>query len=254
MPFSWLFAWWNAVYTIPLAVVLIFLTVTSLVSLVGTGLGELSQGSQDADVDADVDVDVDVDVDPDLDLELGVDLDGDGDIDAIDHAMAAARGHAAHGEMSPLVGALVLLGVGKAPLMLLLQLLVLFWGAFGLMLHQAVQATGPGTLLWSAPLTLGLSLVCTRLFASAFGKIFRPVETASIKRHQLVGRVGKVVYAVTGDEGTVNVRDQHGTLHRVRARTEHGRLESGQEIIVLGYDPNSKLYQIDDASSFVDRA
>ena len=72
--------------------------------------------------------------------------------------------------------------------------------------------------------------------------------------HQLVGRVGKVVYPVTGEEGTVNIRDQHGTLHRVRARTEHGKLESGQEIIVLGYDPGRNLYQIDDASSFVDRA
>lgn len=250
MPLSWLFAWWNAIYTIPLAVVLIFLGVSSLVSLVGTGLGELSQGNQDANVEAEVDADVDAEVD----LQGGSDLDGDGDIDAVDHAIAAARGHASPEGMSPLVGALVFLGVGKAPLLLLIQLLVLFWGVFGLLLHQSVAATSPATLLWSAPVTLVLSIAATRLFAGLFGKIYRPVETASIKRHQLVGRTGKVVYPVTDAEGTVNIRDQYGTLHRVRARTEHGRLESGQEIIVLGYDPARSLYQIDDASSFVDRA
>ena len=45
-----------------------------------------------------------------------------------------------------------------------------------------------------------------------------------------------------------------GTLHRVRARSAHGRLESGQQIIVLGYDPEKNLYEVDDASTFVDRA
>jgi hypothetical protein len=39
-----LFAWWNAVYTVPLAFVLVVLTVTSVLSLVGGGLGALAHG------------------------------------------------------------------------------------------------------------------------------------------------------------------------------------------------------------------
>jgi hypothetical protein len=62
-----------------------------------------------------------------------------------------------------------------------------------------------------------------------------------------------VVYPVTAEEGTVHVRDEHGTLHRLRARSEVGRLESGQEIVILGYDPERKIYQVDDAAAFVDR-
>ena len=40
MKLDWFFNWWNAVYAVPLAFVLIFLTVTSLVSLVGGAFGE----------------------------------------------------------------------------------------------------------------------------------------------------------------------------------------------------------------------
>jgi hypothetical protein len=63
-----------------------------------------------------------------------------------------------------------------------------------------------------------------------------------------------VVYAVSRDEGTVSVTDEHGTLHRVRARTDRGRLDSGQEIIIVGYDPSTRLYEVDDVKAFLERA
>jgi hypothetical protein len=58
---------------------------------------------------------------------------------------------------------------------------------------------------------------------------------------------------VSPEAGTVSVRDQHGTLHRVRARSTDGELDSGRQIIIVGYDPGGKVYQVDDASTFVDR-
>lgn len=232
MQLGWLFIWWNAIYSIPLAVVLILFTVTSVFGLAG-GVVEVGHHGGDG-----VDTDLDVDHDVDAELSGGAEAAGDG-------------GPASH--VSPWIGPLLFLGAGKAPLILVLQVLFLSWGVIGLALHQIVHAAGPSVLLWSAPVTLILSLLFTRGVATLVGKVYRPVETASLKRKQLVGFTGQVVYPVTPTEGTVNVRDQHGTLHRVRARTASGRLESGQEIIVLGYDPEHSVYQVDDSRTFIDR-
>ncbi len=234
MQLSWLFTWWNAVYSIPLAVVLILLTMTSVFGLAG-GMVEAGHAGAEG---------VNTDVDVDLDLEVDADAGGE----------ASLEGDAGHsGHAAPWMGPLLFIGAGKAPLSLVLQVLFLFWGTIGLTFHQVVQATGPSALLGSVPVTLFLSLVFTRGVATLVGKVYRPVETASLKRRQLVGSTGQVVYPVTDSEGTVHIRDQHGTLHRVRARTESGRLESGQEIIVLGYDSERSVYQVDDSRTFVDR-
>lgn len=248
MRLEWLFQWWNAVYSVPLAFVLLFLTVSSLVGLVGGVFEGATHGHGDSDLDADVDVDLDADVDVDAD----VDLDTDADLTP-NHAHPGSGTHSHHhGGPGPFLTLLAFLGVGKAPFMLTLQVLLLLWGLIGLGLHQ-LTAAGPFSLVWSVPLTLVLSLVGTRVFATAFARTFRSFELPGVKRNDLVGRTGQVVYSVTSDEGTVHVRDPHGALQRVRARCTHSALEPGRQIIVLGYDPERCLYEVDDASQFVDR-
>lgn len=243
MRLEWLFHWWNAVYSVPLAFVLLFLTVSSLVGLVGGMFESLGHGDSDVDADVDVDTDLDADVDIDTDLETAPVA---GQIHG-GHALHAHHGHA------PLLSVLSFIGVGKAPFMLTLQVLVLLWGLIGLSLHQAVPAAGPTTLLWSVPVALLLSLLGTRTFAAAFARMFGGLEGPAIKRNDLVGRTGLVVYPVNAEEGTVHVRDPHGALQRIRARCAHGSLEPGRQIIVLGYDPQRALYEVDDASQFVER-
>lgn len=236
MTLNWLLAWWNAIYTLPLAVVLVFLSVTSVVSLAGGAFGG-SDHDAEVDADHDVDVDHDVEVDHDVDSDVEGDVDGDGDHDFHD----------------VVTGTLVALGAGRMPLVMLLQVLLLFWGLTGTLLHQAAGVMGPGALLWSIPVSLVVSAVGTRGIAQAFGRFLRKVETRAVAQSGIVGRSGRVVYAVTRDEGTVTVTDEHGTLHRVRARTDQGRLDSGQEIVIIGYDPSTRLYEVDDAKAFLDR-
>jgi membrane protein implicated in regulation of membrane protease activity len=270
MPVEWLFTWWNAVYTLPLAFVLVFLTITSVLSLAGGAFGELAQGHTDVghhvEVDHDVDLGHDVDLHHDMDVDHDVDMDHDMDMDHdadVDHDTAAttteratgtAQGHSAGSAPGPLVSAMVAIGVGRAPLVMLIQILLLLWGLIGIGLHQAFHVTSPLALLWSFPATLVLSVLGTRGFAYTFGRYLRQKETYAVGRNEMVGRTGSVVFAVTEEEGTVHIRDRHGTLHRLRARTEQGRLESGQPIIVIGYDPDKSLYYVDDSSAFVDRA
>ena len=108
--------------------------------------------------------------------------------------------------------------------------------------------------MWSIPVTLLVSVLGTRSFAQVFGRFFKQFETSAAKRSHIVGRTGTVVFPVNTEEGTISIRDNSGTLHRVRARTHNGALDSGQRIVVIGYDPDSRIYQVDEAESFVDRS
>jgi membrane protein implicated in regulation of membrane protease activity len=108
-------------------------------------------------------------------------------------------------------------------------------------------------LLWSLPATLALSMAGTRAFALLFARVFRSSQAVAVKRNDLVGRTGQVVYSVNSDEGTVHVRDPDGCLQRVRARSLHGPFDPGTQVIVLGYDPQSNLYEVDDSTRFVER-
>jgi membrane protein implicated in regulation of membrane protease activity len=265
-----MFTWWNAIYSLPLAVVLVFLAVTSLISLVGGVFGQFGDADTEVDADADVHAGAHGDLSADggveiahagghhgAEADLGLDVDTDLGVDAgadAPHVHGAECGHAAgHHGASPVMEALAFLGVGQAPLVMVLEVWLLLWGLIGVGLHQAFGAAGPGALVWSLPMTFLLSVGGTRGFAKVFGRFFKPIETSALRRDQIVGLMGRVVFPVTEEQGTVHVRDKHGTLHRLRARSEHGRLESGQQIIVLGYDPANKLYQVDDSSAFVDR-
>lgn len=257
-----LFTWWNAIYSLPLAFVLLFVTITSVVGLLGGvfgGITHIGHGAG-AHTDASTHVEAHHDIHHEVDAGVGLHTDADAhlDADADLHADVAAHQHDHGLQHHPgghegIGAALVFLGVGQAPLVMVLQVLLLLWGLIGIGLHRAMHVGGPIALLWSLPLTFLLSVLGTRLFASLFGRFFKPIETSVVRDDELVGRLGKVVYPVTADQGTVHVRDQYGTLHRLRARSSHGRLESGQEIIVLGYDPARRLYQVDDSSAFVDR-
>ncbi|MGV3721017.1 MAG: hypothetical protein ACO1SX_08905 [Actinomycetota bacterium] len=238
MKLDWWLQWWNAFYTVPLAFVLVLLAITSILSLLGGAFGELGHSEHEVESGVACDHDLGVDHDVDHDLDLHHDHGGDADL---------------HAHPGLMVSALLILGAGNAPVMLLLQIFLLLWGLIGVGLHQAMGVNSGFGLLWSAPVALTLSVLGTRGAAQLFGRFLKPQETSAVKRGGVVGRVGRVVYPVTQEEGTVHVRDSHGTLHRLRARAPVGRLESGQEIVILGYDSDSKVYQVDDATVFVDR-
>lgn len=237
MPLSWLFAWWNAIYSVPLVFVLVLLTVTSVVSLVTGGIGEHHEGAHDS-------------AELDHAGEAEVDLHHDGTGDGVGHA---SHGNGHHGEPGPLLSVLMLLGVGKAPLMLVLQVLVLLFGLIGISLHRLSGAGGPLALVWSLPLTLLLSAGATRAFAHTLARFYRPVDTQSLKQEQLAGRTGRVVYPVNADSGTIHVRDGYGTLHRVRARSRGAVLPSGSEVVVLSWDPQRQVYEVDDPAAVLRR-
>ena len=190
----------------------IFLTAGVLLFLlvIGTGGGE-----DDLDLDGDVDVDLDIDVDADLEL----------DIDASVSAVESEFDTELDAEFS-LGQVLGWLGIGRAPLLLLLAIDLSTWGMAGWMLNVLV-----GGLLGAVPVGLAGGAVLGGSFAIALatgsalsrpiGKIFASFgEDASGDR--MVGCLGRVSSARlpsvrTQQIGQVDVLDASRNLVTVSA-------------------------------------
>lgn len=187
-------------------------------------------GDDDFDVDTDVDVDVDADVST---WDIDADADADGDFSL--------------GQM------LGWLGIGKAPLILLLAIDFSLLGVLGWIFNVAIgSVTGsiPTGLLGGA--VAGVSLLITLftggLIARPLGKIFASFgEDASGDR--LIGCHGivsssSIPSADQGKIGQVDVRDPAGNLVTINAtlptwaKIVPGR---GTEILVIDRQPNSYL-------------
>jgi len=217
--------WWNLVFLLPIAL--------SVLLLIASAAGGLGEGGGHADTDGDGHADVG-----------HVDAAGDGHADGDGHSDAATGSNAGS-------GALHLVGVGAVPVSLLAQGFLLFFGVAGLAANLLLNTeTDPERRVWIA---FAVALVVGVLGAAAMGALgrrFLPKPAPAIANKDLVGRAGRVVFAVTGDEGTVQVRDAVGTLHQVAARLAPGDsapLASGQEILVTGYDRERGAFLVDES-------
>jgi membrane protein implicated in regulation of membrane protease activity len=153
---------------------------------------------------------------------------------------------------SPLLAAMMFLGVGRAPLMLVLQTFLLLWGVVGICLNLTVNPGTPASLIVSVPVSFIAAAVGTRGLALTFARFFRQIESYHVEEGQLVGKTGQVVFTVDGEMGTIHLHDEHGTLHRLSARTKRGPLDSGQQVIVVDYDSKENVYWVDDVERFAD--
>ncbi|MEM9072643.1 MAG: hypothetical protein AAGE52_29315 [Myxococcota bacterium] len=197
--------------------ILIFLLPIALAIVLGAGA--VSGLFGDADVDIDVDVDVDVDAD--------VDGDADGDTDGA----------------SWVTGVLSLLGVGRAPLTVLLSTGLLAFGGLGLIL-QPLIGTLLATLasLVSAPLAMGT-------VGRVLGRYAPSSETYATTAVHLIGCTGVARLPVSDGFGVAQVTDDHGSLHQIQCRVESGLSDSddiakGETLVVVDYDADAGRYTV----------
>jgi membrane protein implicated in regulation of membrane protease activity len=270
---SFLFAWFNAPFTLLLGISLLL----ALLQLIGLG-GDHSDGDTDLDHDVDLDagahldLDHDLAIDHDLDLDHSVDLDHDVDLQHdvdlehgadvehsadLDHSLSGeAGGH--DGGLSTLT-LLAYLGVGKVPLTVLLVLLTGSIGLLGWVLNSLVQffARGgyPG-LLFAAVLPgslLGAGLLTARV-ARIIGSALPPISTTAVRNEALVGSLGTVISPYVDQQyGQVHVRDRGGTLISIFAICgDPAPIRRGEKVVLLSYDPKSRLYTVTRAPASVE--
>ncbi len=267
MKIEWLFAWYNLIFILPLLLALLYV---GIYSVSGLTFGDADLDGPGADFDADANVELDghveapshietdadlhADADVDGDAHLDADVDADADVQADAHVETDAHA-GSHGDNGPiahgsvLASMLSLLGVGRAPLSIVLMVLMLTWGMIGF---------SANTVLWekyqnesillavSIPLALVGSVLCARLVSAAMVRWFPTHETYIQRRHELLGAVGEAILPIDANFGMAAVRDEYHDLFHIACRVHANQpaLEKGTKVKLVAYNGKQKLYYV----------
>jgi hypothetical protein len=245
---TWLFisAWYNLPFTFMLGLCLLL----TMMQLVGLGGEHDGDADADADIDADVDADLDADVDADFDADADADLDHDFDHDLdhdVDHDLDHDAGLSA-------LSLLAYLGVGKAPLMVILVILFGTVGVLGWLMNSVIEeALGgyPGIAFAAVlPIAFIAGGFASSRTARLIGRALPPVSTTATPAKALVGRAGVVISpSVNAKYGMVRLRDSGGTMINVFAITDgEDPINRSSEVVVVDYDPQQKRYTVSRSS------
>lgn len=145
---------------------------------------------------------------------------------------------------------LAFIGLGKAPL---LVVLLIFFGAIGILgwvLNSLVNSTFgdyPGAAF---AVILPLSVIVGGLISSRtsrfIGRALPPISTTATRAQALVGRRGTVVSPFVDEKyGLVRLRDSGGTLLNVFAINQASApIKRGTEVVLVEYDAKLKRYTV----------
>ena len=235
-----LLSWWNLIFLIPLAVGILF--------AIGSSFGIGGEGDHDIDHDLDMGHDIDMDHDLGVDHDVCVDHDVDHDIDGdMDHDHHGGQGvldmtgkkvprHVPFG-----FRVLGLIGVGKAPMSIVLMCLNLIWGGTGMIMNLVF---GPLFLLVTIPVAAGSTIFLTGAFAALVGKLVPKMESYNVVATDLVGRFGEITLRTRTDFGRAMVVDQYGGRKWINCRSKEGELAPRSKIVVASYDSGSNTYLV----------
>jgi membrane protein implicated in regulation of membrane protease activity len=212
---SFLVAGYNLPFTLALVLCLVF----GVLQVIGLG-GEADQAAE-ADADASLDTEVDVDADADTDAD-------------------------ADGAFSPLA----FLGVGKAPIAVVLMLLLGSVGVVGLILNSIITSlTQPYPLIALVgviPVSVLIGGFITSRVSRLIGRALPPVSTTAMNAQALVGKQGVVISPfVDGKYGMVRLRDPGGTQINVFATAPDAQpIARGEHVTLESYDDVKRQYLV----------
>jgi hypothetical protein len=217
-------AWQNLPFTAMLAVCLL----AGVLQLAGLGGGE-DHGDHDAGHDGDhgAEHDADHDHDGDHGHEAGLDSDPGGPFSL-----------------------LAFLGFGKAPLMVVLMLLLASIGISGWLMNALVaRVLGQYPALALAavlPLALLMGAFASSRLARGFARVLPPLVTSAQPMRALVGLRGHALGAIDpGRTGNVRVRDAGGNLISVYARVADGQsIARDSDVLLVNYDEAAKTFTV----------
>lgn len=264
---------------LPFLVALCLGALLVLVQFVGFGLHELLGG--DAELDAGHDLDgevglelqagVGVELDPDAAVELGVqgggaELDTEGlpalpthgpaggvDLDLPGGELDHQLDHHVPGAHAPAAGwlhaVLAWLNVGRAPLVVVLQQLLLHVGLWGVgalwVLRRTQELSGGRALLLAGPFALAAGAFTTKAVTGLVARLLPVQSGKQVTRRSLVGARARVSSAALDERGgRATVRDAQGDLYTVFCRLSPGLgpVPRGGEVELVAYEPERDRY------------
>ncbi len=218
---SILTAWYNLPFSLMFMLSVIFAIVQAV------GLGGESAAEGDGDIESDADVDADGDADADLNTDGASGLDASG-----------------------MFSLLAFIGMGKAPLAVIISMLLSSVAVSGWALNRVVEtlfAPYPALALAGVLLlSVLIGAVATSRGSRFLGRALPPVSTTATNELALVGRMGTVVSpAVDPVYGMVRLRDRSGTMINVFATSEDAAMISqGANVMLTSYDEQKKRFSV----------
>jgi hypothetical protein len=182
-------------------------------------------------------------------------MDHDADLDHdLDHDVGHDVGHDAGG--AGWMSALRFLGVGQAPVTMVLLLLLGGFGILGWIINTVIVSVAAGyptgVLRWPIFITvLGVDLALGFWFTSKTSRVIAqvvpPLVTTATASERLVSRRGRVTSPQVDETyGQVKVRDPGGTLITVFAVVDQGKppIPRDTEVILVEYNPAKKVFVV----------
>lgn len=126
--------------------------------------------------------------------------------------------------------------VGKLPFLIVMILILTFFGLIGLGIqHLAQSVLGTPLSSWlAAPAAFLVSLPFVRASAYGLYRILPKDETTAINLKDLTGRVGLITTGTASEDRAVEVKvqDRHGQYHYVMMYSESGTIGSNQKVLL----------------------
>lgn len=147
---------------------------------------------------------------------------------------------------APSGGILGLMGVGRAPLSIVLEAFCMAWGFCGYLANQIFVRTpdpGLGALLPSFGIALAGGLVGARGASELFARVLPKEESSVVSREALFGLTGRVLFPVTEAGGRIRIYDEHGGMHEEACRVAPGHppIAKGRRALVMDRDARGRL-------------
>jgi hypothetical protein len=146
-------------------------------------------------------------------------------------------------------------GLGRAPISVLVMILMLAWGFFGFLANLTLYPKSePGAAqVWtmSVPLALIGGVLTTRIIAGLVGRYLPTHESYALRRHELLGATGEALYTIDQNFGMVAVRDAHHDLFQVpcRVRADQPAIAKGSKVKLIAWNGKQQLYYVSPAES-----
>jgi membrane protein implicated in regulation of membrane protease activity len=139
-----------------------------------------------------------------------------------------------------------ILGVNRAPLLMLIEAFFLVWGMAGFWANQSLLHNANPSLremLPSLAIALGAGVIGARIAAEVIGRAMPPDESLVVSRNGLFGMTGTVAFPVSATAGRIHIYDEFGTLHdeMCRVASDHPPIEKGHKVLVVDMDTQGRL-------------
>lgn len=255
-----LLQWWNLIYAAPLLVSLVWIVVTVMSGMHGD-IADSGHGTVDAAHSMPQGVGHGHGAFDSADTsfhdaagDVSDGLDGGHDIGDADGQLSHGHGDGhdgdTHSHDSDIFNKILwVLGINKVPIMLVLGLFMLCWGAFGLAVNNILAGILRYPAIYVLP-SIGITFVSsaffTRIMTALAAKFLPGTENYAVTRFDMIGALARTVYTVTETSGTINIKDSYGTIHREQCKAESGAepIAANTEVIVIDYDENDKRFVV----------